>query len=145
MRIIERKGGELSPPVKPADDAGQEVRSKYESDLKAYEDFYRDVEKKLAAQQLEAIEDYRSAVGDLIDNVRNVTMPLQVTQLQSQLVSAQSSLLTQRLSYQNNIDTFKFDQLGLPTDMILSIDESMLKPFELIDEQLLQLRGRLNC
>jgi hypothetical protein len=145
-RIIDRKGGELKLPVKPAENALPQIKKDYEEALETFperkEAFDKDVEERLAVQLPEAIADYRNAIGDLVDNIRNVTTPLQVTQLQSQLVNAQRQLLTQQVNYQRDLDQFKFDQLGLPTDTILTIDESMLKPFELIDPNLFELQTR---
>lgn len=150
-QIDDRLGGEPKRPEKLMlkENPSEEERNKYETEVRRrqteYEEklkaYREEFQSRLERQLPEAIQDYLDAVTDLVDNIRNVTTPLQVTQLQSQLVSARASLLSQELTYRQAVDSFKFDQLGLPTDLILSIDESMLQPFELIDDRLLNLQS----
>jgi len=49
---------------------------------------------------------------------------------------------TFKLTYDNQIDSYKFF-LGLPIDMQVTIDRSMLKPFELTDPRLIETEGRI--
>jgi len=141
-RIDDRLGGEPKSPAREPNEREerfQERITEYEQKLTNYREEF---DRRLETQLPEAVQDYLNAVADMVDNIRNVTTPLQVTQLQSQLVSARSGLLSQQLTYRQSLDSFKFDQLGLPTDVILSIDESMLQPFELIDDRLLDLQSQ---
>ncbi|MCA9095784.1 MAG: hypothetical protein KDA68_20030, partial [Planctomycetaceae bacterium] len=156
-RIDDRLGGipkrpPIQKPILP-DNPTENQRNTYETELEKYDTrmaefeerlkaYHEEFESRLAVQLPEAIQDYLDAVADMVDNIRNVTTPLQVTQLQTQLVNARSGLLSQQLTYRQSLDSFKFDQLGLPTDVILSIDESMLQPFELIDNRLLELQSQ---
>lgn len=72
------------------------------------------------------------------------TVNQQLTQLQTQLAQNCISLRTSRVNLLNSIDQFKLT-LGLPPDMPITIDDSLLKPFEFIDARLLRLQDRLKA
>lgn len=72
------------------------------------------------------------------------TVNQQLAQLQTQLAQNCNSLRQSRVTLQNSIDQYKLF-LGLPTDMPISIDDSVLKPFEFIDARLLRLQDRLKA
>jgi len=63
---------------------------------------------------------------------------LDVTQLQSSLELARSQALSRKRNYHNQLDQFKV-QLGLPPDLELELDDSMLQPFQFIDPRLTEL------
>jgi hypothetical protein len=48
------------------------------------------------------------------------------------------------VQYLNGFDSLKL-WLGLPVDMNVTVDTSMLKPFELVDQRLIRLQDRLNA
>lgn len=61
--------------------------------------------------------------------------PIQVDQVLLSYQSGQISLLGQEQSLQDALDNFKFT-LGLPPEVPIEIDDSILKPFELTDPRL---------
>ena len=87
---------------------------------------------------------YRKAVVDLADRSSVLTTNQSIVQLETQLASTVTGLRTSRLNYLNGLDAYKL-QLGLPIDMPVTIDTSMLKPFELVDQRLIRLQDRLNA
>ena len=60
----------------------------------------------------------------------------QLTESESDFYQAQGSLLSSTVSYKNQLDSFK-RLLGLPPTLNIVIDDSYLKPFELISDQIL--------
>ncbi len=94
------------------------------------------------AVELLAISDdpqYQAAARELIALLTSNTTPLDVLQLESRLASAIINLQTSERRYQDSLDQFKI-QLGLPPDMEMTIDDSALKQFELIDPVMTALR-----
>lgn len=99
-------------------------------------------------QQLLALSQdigWQRAISNLADrSVMDVeTINQNITQLQTQLAQQCNSLRVLVVNLLNTIDQYKL-QIGLPTDMPITIDDSMLKPFELIDPRLIRLQDRLN-
>lgn len=86
-------------------------------------DYQRAVRSIAAAYRLEI---FTQDLSQVLPNAANV---------QNQLRSAEAGLL-------DNIDDFKL-LMGLPTDFQVTLDRSLLKPFELIDPRLTQLEDRL--
>ncbi|MFN0056714.1 MAG: TolC family protein [Planctomycetales bacterium] len=88
---------------------------------------------------------YRIAVSSLADlSVMDVeTTNQQIAQLQTQLAQNCNQLRTSVVNLQDSIDRYKLF-LGLPPDMPITIDDGLLKPFELIDARLIRLQDRLN-
>lgn len=72
------------------------------------------------------------------------TVNQSLTQIQTQLAQNCNALRQSRVQLLNSIDQYKLF-LGLPTDMPISIDDSLLKPFEFIDARLLRLQDRLKA
>ncbi|MEM9412572.1 MAG: hypothetical protein AAGA30_15775, partial [Planctomycetota bacterium] len=60
---------------------------------------------------------------------------LQVRQFEGTLYSAQDSLLTLKTNYQTQLDSFKRD-LGLPPDLDIVIDDTLLEKFEFISDEI---------
>ena len=71
-----------------------------------------------------------------------ITSRLQVDQARQALLNAQSSLLAAEASYESRVDAFKVD-LGLPPDLPLKIEDTLLDRFILIDPNLTQLQNEL--
>ena len=78
---------------------------------------------------------FRLAALDLIRALHNEVRTQNVVQLESRLVSSQLALVRAERGSKDVLDSFKL-QLGLPPDLDLSLDESLLDPFELIDPRL---------
>ena len=74
---------------------------------------------------------FPSAAKELIQSIRGTTTTLNVLSLQGNLASSINQLRTQERILQDSLDAFKLS-LGLPTDLILTIDDSMLDPFAVI-------------
>ena len=86
-------------------------------------------------QQLRGLSnepDFQAAIVDLIRQLRAEIVTLSVAQLESDLASSRTRLRRSEQRYQDALDRFKV-QLGLPPDMGLTMDESMLEQFQLID------------
>lgn len=64
---------------------------------------------------------------------------LQVFQARQALYNAQSSLLSSRAAYQTRLDNFKID-IGLPPDVPLRIEDTLLDRFNLIDPSMTVLQ-----
>ncbi|MSR56495.1 MAG: hypothetical protein EXS05_02340 [Planctomycetaceae bacterium] len=89
--------------------------------------------------------DWQRAIADLADrSIQEIeTTNQQIAQLQTQLALSCNGLRTARVQLQDLVDRYKLF-LGLPPDMPVTIDDSLLKPFELIDPRLIRLQDRLN-
>lgn len=87
---------------------------------------------------------FQKAVVDLADKSSILTTNQNIVQLETQLASTINGLRTARANYLNGLDQYKL-QLGLPIDMPITIDTSLLKPFELVDQRLIRLQDRLNA
>lgn len=86
---------------------------------------------------------FRTAVEMLAQRSGSITITQQIAQLQTQLAQSCNTLRTNQVNLQDAIDRYKLF-LGLPPNMQITIDDSLLKPFELIDPRLLRLQDRLN-
>lgn len=67
---------------------------------------------------------------------------LQVTQVETQLYSAQQQLFRATTNYEASLDQFKIN-LGLPPEMTIVIDDPLLEQFELIDNNAIRLQDRM--
>lgn len=85
---------------------------------------------------------YRLAAQELIGYRTREQNSLGVQQLITQLNGAQNNLAGQKNQLDSQLDAFKI-RLGLPPDINLSVDDSFLERFELIDEDLLTLVDEL--
>jgi len=79
--------------------------------------------------------DLRAAIQEIVQTISVVPTSLDVLQLLNTLANANNSLRSQERGLQDGLDTFKIS-LGLPPDLTLTIDDSMLEPFMFIDPQL---------
>ncbi|MEX2285501.1 MAG: TolC family protein [Planctomycetaceae bacterium] len=78
---------------------------------------------------------YVAAIDQLIAIVRAEIRTLTVAQLETRLADSRIELRNAQRGFQDLLDNFKF-LLGLPPDMEVSIDDGMLRQFELIDPRL---------
>ncbi len=78
---------------------------------------------------------FRNAVQEIIQTISVVSTPLDVLQLQGNLASAINQLRSQQRAFQDSLDSLKLS-LGLPPDLVMTIDDSMLEPFNVIDPEL---------
>ncbi|HLJ12709.1 MAG TPA: TolC family protein, partial [Planctomycetaceae bacterium] len=87
---------------------------------------------------------FQKAVIDLHDSSNILTTTQSIVQLETQLAQTVQTLRAAKVTYFNGFDNLKL-WLGLPVDMPVSIDTSMLKPFEIVDQRLIRLQDRLNA
>ncbi|WP_278471319.1 TolC family protein [Gimesia maris] len=87
-------------------------------------------EKRLLALSDE--DSYQATVGELVQRIRTEVVTLDVAQLETRLAQSINRLRSLERAYQDALGRFKLF-LGLPPNMPMSIDESLLKPFQLID------------
>jgi outer membrane protein TolC len=85
---------------------------------------------------------WRNAVGEIVQVRFSTTIPLEVSQLLSQLTNARNALRASERSLQDSYDAYKIS-LGLPPDLAFSIDTQLLRQFELIDPELRQLEDEI--
>lgn len=100
----------------------------------------RDLMTSAERDQLVALSDdpqYVGAVRVLYDQLRIGVTTVDILTVATQLTAAEIQERAFTLAYYEEIDQYKFF-LGLPIDMQVSIDRSMLKPFELTDPRLLK-------
>ena len=84
----------------------------------------------------------RAAIQEIVQTISVVPTSLDVLQLLNTLASANNTLRTSERSLQDGLDTFKIS-LGLPPDLTLTIDDSMLEPFTFIDPKLSDLETEI--
>jgi hypothetical protein len=89
------------------------------------------------------VQSLESLIGDLekLAEAGRATA-LDVTQLKSSLASAERRQMLLERAYINQLDNFKV-QLGLPPDVEVEIDDSFLKPFQFLNQDLLDLENRI--
>ncbi len=92
-------------------------------------------EEQAALEGLSDDPKFQIAVREIIQNISVVPTPLNVLQLAGTLVNAQNQLRSQERTLQDGLDVLK-SSIGLPPDLVLTIDESMLEPFNVIDSDL---------
>lgn len=80
------------------------------------------------------------AIQEIIQAIRVVPAPLDVLQLRGQLANSINQLRTQERTLQDSLDSFKLT-IGLPTDTVVTIDDSWLQPFAVIDDRLKSLES----
>jgi hypothetical protein len=91
---------------------------------------------------LSADVDYQSAAMELIDFKKQQTTSLSYLQLLDSLNQSLTGLATSKRLLADQQDSFKLT-LGLPPNMTLEVDEALLKPFELISWDLINLETDL--
>ena len=92
-------------------------------------------------KQLLAISDnadYQLAVRGLFDQLRTGVITASMLQLATQQTQAEITLRTLERTFEDALDRYKIF-LGLPTDMRVTLDQTLLKQFQLIDPQINQL------
>lgn len=99
-------------------------------------------EDEVALRGVSEDPNYQTAVTELAQFLQTESSALTVLQLQSQLQNSLNSLRNFELNFANLLDQYKI-QLGLPPDIEMTIDESLLEQFELIDDRLSELETRL--
>ncbi len=80
---------------------------------------------------------YTAAIRALYDQLRIGVTTVDILTVATNLTRAEIQERALTLAYYDEIDQYKFF-LGLPVDMQISIDRSMLKPFELTDPRLIE-------
>ena len=78
---------------------------------------------------------FRDAAAELVTRIRVEPVTLGAAQLESDLVDSITRLRSDERQLQDSLDQYKFF-LGLPPDMVVTLDESFLESFELIGESL---------
>ncbi|WP_437185875.1 TolC family protein [Planctomicrobium sp. SH668] len=84
---------------------------------------------------------FQLAIDQLINTLQTDVTTLDVLNLQSSLANSTNQLRSLERGLQDDLDSYKL-LLGLRTDMVFTIDDSMLKIFELIDPRLTELEER---
>jgi outer membrane protein TolC len=84
--------------------------------------------------------DYLAAAAELIDFKKQQTTSLSYLQLRDRLNRSLATLANNRRQLDDSRDTFKIN-LGLPTNVRLEVDLELLKPFELISWDLINLEN----
>lgn len=97
-------------------------------------------EKRLLALSEE--DEYQASVNELIQRIRIDVVTLDVAQLETRLAQSINRLRTFERLYQDSLGRFKIF-LGLPPNMPVSIDDSLLEPFELIDPLLPEIEQEI--
>ncbi len=92
-------------------------------------------EQQAALLALSPDKKFQIAVQELIWSLSVTPSTLDVLQLQGTLATSISTLRTLEQTYQASLDFLKLS-LGLPPDLVLTIDDRMLEPFTVIDPQL---------
>ena len=80
---------------------------------------------------------FRDAAAELVTQIRVEPVTLGAAQLESDLVDSITRLRSAERQLQDSLDQYK-TFLGLPPDMVVTLDESFLESFELIGEELLE-------
>ncbi len=96
-----------------------------------------------ALMELNNDAEFRKSAIELMSYLRSDTILLDVAQLESQLRSQRNTLRTQFLALENSLDQFKIF-LGLPPDIFMTLDDSLLKSFEFIDPRLIEYEDLYN-
>ncbi len=82
--------------------------------------------------------EYQRAVRELFDQLRTGVITTDVLQLVTQLSNQEIQLRNSERNYEDALDRYKLF-LGLPTDMRVTLDQSLLQQFQLIDPRIRQL------
>ncbi|HVJ86347.1 MAG TPA: TolC family protein [Caulifigura sp.] len=85
-------------------------------------------------------EEFQLAATELMRQVRDPVNSLDVLQILTQYNSQQNTLRNLERAYQDNLDSYKIF-LGLPPTIPMTLDERLLKQFELIDKDILDLES----
>lgn len=81
---------------------------------------------------------YQDAISSIIVLVRSSAVTLDVVQLKSSYTQSVQRLRNQRRAFQDQLDNYKV-QLGLPPDLEMSVDETALNQFALVEDTIRDL------
>jgi hypothetical protein len=101
-------------------------------------------EQEQALLNLSADPAFLQSVRSIVTRLRTTATDLTVLQLESQYAAQINDLRNQERGYQDSLDRYKI-QLGLPTDMPIGIDSSLLDPFVFIDPQIRDLEPQIRA
>ena len=103
-----------------------------------------DLKPEIAQQILELSNDpdYRAAAAELIDFKNQKTTSLSYLQLVDRLNRTKLQVKDNVRVLADGLDTFKIT-LGLPPNVTLDVDSTILQPFQLISNDLIELEGDL--
>ena len=87
---------------------------------------------------LNADAEYRLAVRGLFDQLRTGVITADMLQLATRLTQQENQLRTLERNFADALDRYKLF-LGLPTDMQVTLDRTLLKQFQLIDPRINEL------
>lgn len=87
-------------------------------------------------------DSFQVTANELVSRIRTEVVTLDVAQLETRLAQSINRLRTFERQYQDSLGSFKIF-LGLPPNMPMTIDDSLLKPFELIDPLLPQIEQEI--
>jgi len=121
---------ELPPPLRDKLRYDPQIRRVYWSSLTPVTD-----DEVKVLRNLSADPGFQAAAQQLIEILQSDVATLDVLTLQSSLANNTNSLRNLERGLQDDLDSFKI-YLGLRTDIVFSIDSSLLKQFELIDPRL---------
>ncbi len=68
-----------------------------------------------------------------------LTQALQVAQSRQALLTQETQLVTLRNQFQQNVDTFKINELSLPPQICIDPSDPLLNPFDLIEQDIIYL------
>ncbi|MEO1993727.1 MAG: TolC family protein [Planctomycetaceae bacterium] len=95
---------------------------------------------------LEDLEFVQNNLQEAVERLRVLGMrrvqDLRLAQLETQRATRINQLRDSERTYADLMDRFKL-QLGLPPDMVITIDETLLEPFEMIDTTMIDLEARI--
>ncbi|MGE0375954.1 MAG: hypothetical protein AB7Q45_11120, partial [Planctomycetaceae bacterium] len=86
---------------------------------------------------------YQRAVREMYRSLATETVTLDVLQLQSQLANTVNQLRTRERALQDSLDSFKI-LLGLRTDFVITLDDTLLEQFQFRDDRLRALSKGIN-
>ncbi len=97
----------------------------------------------LRVQQLRNVATIVRTLEFLVEEMRaHGASPLDIARLESSLAYYRSSLSGSMRRFEDRMDQYKV-QLGLPPDMEMSLDDSLLEPFQFVDPALVDVEDRL--
>ena len=82
--------------------------------------------------------DYQVAVRELFDQLRTGVITADILTLATQMTTQENQLRNLERNFEDALDRYKLF-LGLPTDMRVTLDQTMLQQFQLIDPSIRQL------
>ncbi|QDU41216.1 Outer membrane efflux protein [Maioricimonas rarisocia] len=85
---------------------------------------------------------FAQAARNIVRQIRTTVTVLTVLQLESRLASSINALRDQERNFQDSLDAYKLE-LGLPTDLPMSIDDELLEPFAFIDPRIQNLEDEV--